>query len=525
MAIAALSFEAFTLHPGERRLQRGGMDVPLGPRAFDLLCELTAHPGELLTKDDLLSTVWRGLVVEEANIHVQVSQLRKAIGPDAVVTVPGRGYRFTLPVQAATPPTPTRRNSVIVLPFEEPGAPPEHAYFANAITDDITAELSRIRDSFVVGTPTAMTYRHEAADLWRFASELGVRYALQGRLERDESGVEVSARLYDTRTGAIVWSDTIELPLDSVRRIRKELVARLANALELQLVHAQAQRSAAQNSEPDVVDLIMQGRDVGGWNWSQQDYANSIAFFDRALAIAPDDADALAWRADARVAQAAAWPGPDLERLITQAERDALHALRVDPQQVIAHVSLAVVRNMQFRRDEASMECDVALDLEPNSVRALHLRAEIHRLGGRADLGLPYEQRGLDLSPRDPHLWCVLTRMGWLHIHLGDYEAALGWLQRAQALQSHWAIERGLIAMHANLGHIDRARELVALQPEEFTRCNWNRVSDHPDFLEQMRRHYFPGLRKAGALPYPGYDEEWLARQRRGAAAWEAPTI
>jgi len=519
MATSSLCFEAFTLHPGERRLQRGGVDVPLGPRAFDLLCELTARPGELLTKDDLLSTVWRGLVVEEANIHVQVSQLRKAIGPSAVVTVPGRGYRFTLPVQATAPPARTRRNSLIVLPFEEPGAAPEHAYFANAITDDIIAELSRIRGGFVVGTPTAMAYRNEPVDLWRFASELGVRYALQGRLERDTSGVEVSARLYDTRTGAVVWADTIELPLDSVRRIRKELVARLANALKLQLVHAEAQRIAAENSEPDVIDLIMQGRDAGGWNWSQQDYDQSIAFFDRALAIAPDDAEALARRAYASAAHAASWPGPDTERRVAQAERDALHALRIDPLDGIAHMALAMARKQQFCVEEAGVECNVALELEPNAVPALHLRAEIHRLTGRADLGIPYAQRALDLSPRDPQLWSLLLRMGWLHIHLGDYEAALGWLLRAQALQSHWAIDRGVIAMHANLGHLERARELVALQLEEFTRCRWNRVSDHPVFLEQVQRHYFSGLEKAGALPYPGYVEAWIARQRRAGLA------
>lgn len=509
----ALCFDAYTLHPCERRLRRGGEDVVLGPRAFDLLCELTARAGELVTKDQLLSTVWRGLVVEEANLHVQVSQLRKAIGPGAVATVPGRGYRFTLPVQPAAPPARTRRNSVIVLPFEEAGATPAQAYFANAITDDITAQLSRIRDSFVIGTPTAMAYRDEPMDLWRYASELGVRYALQGRLERDNEGVEVCARLYDTRTGGLVWSDTFELPLDSVRRIRKEIVARLANALDLQLLHAEAQRAAVGNDAPDVVDLIMQGRHVGGGAWSQLDFEAAVGLFGRALALAPDDAEALARRAYACIARAAGWPGPELDGLMAQAERDALRALRGDPQMVVAHLALAKVRSMQYRIEEACLECDVALDLEPNAVPALDLRAELHRISGQAELGMPYIQRALELSPRDPHLWGLLMRKGWLQIHLGDYQGALATFLRAQPLQSHWAIERPIVAMYANLGQVERARELAAQLPQEFTRCNWNHVSDNPVFLEQAQRHYFSGLEKAGALPYPGFVQDWVARQ------------
>lgn len=259
---ASLSFGSFLLQPAQRRLLQDGQAVVLGPRAFDLLCELAARPGELLSKDWLLTAVWRGVVVEEANLHVQISQLRKVIGSETVATVPGQGYRFTGTVHAAqAQAAPTRRLSVIVLPFVEQHAPPDQAYFADALTDDITTQLSRIRGSFVIGASTAFTYGRSVADFTAVTGELGVRYALQGRIHRDSDGIEINARLSDARTGAVIWSDSLAVPLGRVGQVRRELVARLAKALDLQLAHAEAAHSVnAGPSSIEAVDLLMQAR-------------------------------------------------------------------------------------------------------------------------------------------------------------------------------------------------------------------------------------------------------------------------
>ncbi len=95
-------FGTFELQPAERLLLAGGEQVVLGPRAFDLLVALVQRPGQLVTKEELLDTVWPNLVVEENNLQVQVSALRKILGQEAIATIPGRGYRFAVTLAAAT---------------------------------------------------------------------------------------------------------------------------------------------------------------------------------------------------------------------------------------------------------------------------------------------------------------------------------------------------------------------------------------------------------------------------------------
>jgi TolB-like protein len=199
-AYRALRFGAFTLLPDEHRLLRGEVAVPIGSRAFEVLHMLARRPGQLVTKDELLSAVWHGLVVEDSNLHVQVSQLRKAIGFEAIVTIAGLGYRFAHPVaeasaQTAPSATSTRRLSVIVLPFTETGVPTEQDYFADAITDDVTTQLSKIKGSTVIGSLTALAFKRQALDVVAIARDLGVRYVLQGRVERTGESVEVNTRL------------------------------------------------------------------------------------------------------------------------------------------------------------------------------------------------------------------------------------------------------------------------------------------------------------------------------------------
>jgi TolB-like protein len=524
MVSPSLRFGAFTLLSGEQRLLCNGADVLLGPRAFGVLCLLVQRQGQLVTKDELLDTVWQGLVVEEANLHVQVSLLRKAIGSEAVITVPALGYRFGLPVveesaasQAVA--SPLRRLSVIVMPFVESGASAQQAYFADAITDDVTTQLSKIRGSYVVGNQTAQAHKRELVDTQTLARELGVRYVLQGRVERTQESIETNVRLSDALTGAVVWADTIEVAKAGVSNIRHELVARLANALNLQLIDAEARRSKLENADqPEALDLVMQARVLGGSSWSPERYQASLQLCERALTLQPGFGPALAGRARFLTTLVLSWPGPDCEAMITQAESDITHALAQDSLDSRSHFVLSTVRQLQFRFDAAFATLDQALELNPSDSEALAWRGCLLLCTSDAEHAPEPIYRALALSPRDPQRWVWLFWIGWAHLLTGRYALAVIWLEKSIAVMPYWATHLHLAAANAHLGKADEAhvalKRLSELASGRAGHVRNLRSSNNETFLAQQRANVAMGLVKAGVKGALERHDKWAARQR-----------
>jgi adenylate cyclase len=413
---------------------------------------------------------------------------------------------------------------VIVLPFVESGAPPQD-YFVDAITDDITTQLSKIKGSTVIGSPTAFTYRQDRPDIAAIAREMGVRYVLQGRVQRHEDTVEVNARLSDSATGAVIWSDLIEVERSGMRNIRRELVGRLANALDLELQQAEARRIAAERpSNPEAVDLVMQGRAAGGGNWTRPSYDNALALYERALAIDPDNAEALTLRAQMYATLANAWPSPRIAEHLARAEADVLRALSLDSFDPRAYLTLSIVRQQQFRLDEAFAANEAGLQINPNDARLHAWRGDLYRYSGRSDLAFEPLLRALSLSPRDPFRWTTYGRLSTCSILIGDYTRALKYLEQVDALHAYWLSGLGHAAVQAVRG--DRpaasaqwARYLRESEPHR----HWLRSSDCPAYVAQIREHVYSPLVEVGVLEDFAYFEQWSALQTSGAARGRVP--
>jgi adenylate cyclase len=182
--------------------------------------------------------------------------------------------------------------SIVVLPFTNLSGDSSQDYFADGITENLTTDLSRIRNSFVIARNTAFTFKGKNIDTKEVSKELGVRYVLEGSVQRDQNHVRVNAQLIDGETGAHLWADRFEESITDLFKLQDEVVARLANSLGYELTKAEAQRSA-HSTNPDAIDLMMRG-----WSslWQQptkESTALARDYFERAMMIDPQDAEAM----------------------------------------------------------------------------------------------------------------------------------------------------------------------------------------------------------------------------------------
>ena len=234
------------------------------------------------------------------------------------------GNRFASLV--ATNPRPAHL-SIVVLPFTNLSGDPNQDYFADGITENLTTDLSRIRNSFVIARNTAFTFKGKSIDAKEIGKELGVRYVLEGSVQRDGTRVRVNAQLIDAETGAHLWADRFEEDVSDLFKLQDQVVARLANALNYELVRAEAE-TGAHAKNPDVIDLDMRGHEAL-WRFFQQPTKDSLisirALFEQALKIDPNDADALGDDATTYLNEYSfGWTNPDTDyeaKILGQADR------------------------------------------------------------------------------------------------------------------------------------------------------------------------------------------------------------
>ena len=267
---AVYASDGWEIDLARRELRPRGALVPLGSRTFEIIEVLVQSSGELVDKYDLMGRVWPGAIVEENTLQFHISVARKAFGADRglLKTVSGRGYRLLghWTIQPANDEAELAENgpprlSMVVLPFANIGGEPEQEHFVDGVTESLTTDLSRIRGSFVIGRNTAFTYKGKPLDVKTIGRELNVRYVLEGSVKRGGNRMRVNVQLIDAESGNHLWAERFDKPLADLFDMQDEIVARLAGALNTELIAAEARR-AEQAPNPELDGPLFSGHGV-----------------------------------------------------------------------------------------------------------------------------------------------------------------------------------------------------------------------------------------------------------------------
>ena len=327
------------------------------------------------------------------------------------------------------PPPGAARLSIVALPFANLSGDPAQDYLADALTDQLTTAIARLRDSFVIAHSTALTYKGKPVDAKAIGKELGVRYVLEGSVQPTGNQVRVNAQLIDAESGAHLWAEQFDTPRADLLQTQDEIVTRLARSMYLQLPEVEAARlKRTPAANPDAEDLALQCQAAFLKNEATF-LATYYRLCDQALAADPDNVRALTYLAITFLPSRGR--GYDPAEQLERADELVSKALALDPNYAPAHLVKAFVLQSQFRLDEAIAEDRRAFDLDPSLVDAYWHMGFVMRRVGEFQTSLELIDKALRLSPRDPFRATWYADKAGSHFALKQYDQAIEWARRA----------------------------------------------------------------------------------------------
>ena len=505
--------------------------VPLGSRAFEILCLLIDRRGELVAKRKIMESVWPAAVVEESNLTVQIAALRRVLDAgrareSCIRAVRGRGYRFALPVTqqqqaiadlAFAPP----QLSIVVLPFENGSGDPADDCLADAITDDLTSNLTFIPDVSVTAREAANAYDGQPQSVRTIGEELRVRYVLKGNMRRLGATLRVNIRLISAETGALLWSDWFDEEIGEPGGGPDLIVRRVKDELGVRLIDIESARSRSERpTDPDAFDLVLRVRSIRNQPPSLPRDREVTALLEQALALDPRSVYPMAHIAY-YLANATGYLGWQDFATMQRAEHLLMRARSIAPEEPFVLNAYVLWLRSVGRCAEAIEMCQRAIRMHQNRIRGW--LGFYHELGrcktwmGQAEEGIALETEANRLNPRSPWRYLRYRHIGWYCLLQGRDQDAIGHLERSLAINSeddgdlHWQYRR-LAAAYAGTGNLAAARQYLAraerLWPYDTVRSRAPELLTSPTYVEQFRR--FQGaLRLAGLRDHTDEDADF----------------
>jgi adenylate cyclase len=322
------------------------------------------------------------------------------------------------------------RLSIIVLPFTNLSNDPEQQYFADAVTEDLTTDLSRIGHMFVISRNTAFTYRNKPVDGKQIGHDLGVRYVLEGSVQRSGNQVRVNAQLINAETDAHLWAERFDRDIGDLFALQSEITGRIAKALGVALITREAARPT---EHPDALDYILRGSAAGLKPNSRDVSAEAISLFEHALTLNPRSVEAQTLLANSLVGRVRDQMTDSAAADLARAEGLVDQALAAASRNAFAHLVKGRVLQAQNRWEEAVLEFEATLGSDSNSVWALHYLAMSKLFTGSIEEVIPLEEQAIRLSPREPRIGWWYYAIGTVHLLQSRTDEAIVWLEKARS--------------------------------------------------------------------------------------------
>jgi TolB-like protein len=519
-------FGDHTLDTDRRELRRGSEPIAVEPQVFDLLIYLVQNRDRVVSKDDLIASVWGGRIVSESTLTSRINAARKAVGDSGenqklIRTIARKGLRFVGAVRTQangaepahiTNPSPDEvreesrsalplpdRPAIAVLPFINMSGDPEQEYFSDGISEDIITALSKLRWFFVIARNSSFTYKGKAVHMKQIAAELGVGYVIEGSVRRSGDRLRITAQLNDATTGSHIWAEHYDRGLADVFAVQDEITEAIVATIEPQIYAAENFR--ARRKPPDSMDawdLLMRGLSHY-WRVTRQDNLVAQALLEKAIAIDSGYGQALGVLA-ASYAFSAHMGWVDMATAMPTAERAAQAAIRADNEDPWAHHALGYVYLLERRFDDSLAEYELALRLNPNFAQAQGFYSLSLSYSGHWQKAVQAAERALLLSPRDPFSAVYNGIAAYAQFVGRNYEEAMNLSHESVRQRGDFVGAYRVLAAAAGMAG---EAEVAAAAVQELRRAQPNVslewiASQMPIKNDADREHYLEGLRCAG---------------------------
>jgi TolB-like protein len=519
-------FTDYLFDTDRRELRCGSKPVAVEPQVFDLLLYLVLNRDRVVSKDDLIESIWAGRIVSDSTVASRINAARKAIGDSGenqklIRTIARKGFRFVgavrtqpngvepaharslSPDEINEPSRPALplpdRPAIAVLPFVNMSGDPEQEYFSDGISEDIITALSKLRWFLVIARNSSFIYKGKAVHMKQIAEELGVGYVVEGSVRKSGDRLRITAQLNDVATGSHIWAERYDRGLADVFAVQDEITEAIVAAIEPQLYAAENFR--ARRKPPDSMDawdLVMRALSHY-WRVTRQDNLVAQALLEKAIAIDPNYGQALGVLATSYMFTAhMGWA--DMAKATGIAESSAKAAIRADGDDPWAHNALGYAYLFAHRFDDSLAEFELALRLNPNFALAQGYYGLSLCYSGRWEEGDLAARRALRLSPRDPFSGVYYGIAAYAQFLGRNYEEAMRLAREAIRQRDDFVgAHRVLSAAAGMAGKDDVAKasllELRRAQPN--ISLDWI-ANQMPIKKDTDREHYLEGFRRAG---------------------------